>query len=151
MFLLYISIFFRLPGTGWYNIMNEDINQVWSLKLYFEMYLIESKILTNWGKKFSRNVKIVHREPARSYTVVVIIIPKIINIDLIPNRILSTHYSSLNILIHCVCMEWISIIFCSSFLAKLLFSTTDAKRSKFPGAHYTQQYRVLKRGAGPKG
>ena len=40
-------------------------------------------------------------------------------------------------------MEWISIIFCSSFLAKLLFSTTDAKRSKFPGAHYTQQYREL--------
>ena len=53
--------------------------------------VIESKILTNWGKKFSGNVKIVHREPARIYTVVVIIIPKIINIDLIPNRILTTH------------------------------------------------------------
>ena len=36
-------------------------------------------------------MKIVHREPARIYTVVVIIIPKIINIDLIPNRILTTH------------------------------------------------------------
>ena len=49
MFQLYNNIFFRLPGTGWYNIMNEDINQVWAPEIIFRN-VIESEILTNWGK-----------------------------------------------------------------------------------------------------
>ena len=97
-------------------------------------------------------MKIVHREPARSYTVVVIIIPKIINIDLIPNRILTTH-PLISSSIACVWNGFL-LFFVPHFWQNCCFlrlMRSVANSLEHTTHNSTESSVVLKRGAGPKG